>query len=65
MSGTVWYPMTREEVALKLMEKIMMAERKSQVFVMGKKVSRREQTLDLYARCIAAVDGRHGREPRG
>ena len=65
MSGTGGYPMTREEVALKLMEKIAMAERKSPLLVLGKKASRRERTLDLYARCIAAVDGRHKRQPQG
>jgi hypothetical protein len=64
MAGHIRYPETREEVALKLLEKIMMAERKPVIFGAGAgaKGKYREETLELFARCIAAVDGRHGKE---
>jgi hypothetical protein len=64
MAGNIRYPETREEVALKLLEKIMMAERKPVIFgaAAGAKGKYREETLELFARCIAAVDGRHGKD---
>jgi hypothetical protein len=64
MAGRIRYPETREEVALKLLAKIMMAERKPVIFgaAVGAKGKYREETLELLARCIAAVDGRHGKD---
>ncbi|WP_424135026.1 hypothetical protein [Roseomonas chloroacetimidivorans] len=59
------FPSSPEEVAYKLMEKILMAERKSSApgDSAPKPRSRREEALGLYADCIAVVRGRQSATP--